>query len=62
MSWVLYGLVERERYGAPEKDGSTLERLRRAAPLAAEFPAKQPTVFLFDFRDLRKDPSVRELP
>ena len=44
--WVLYGIVERERYG-----GSALQNLKAAAPVAAAFPEGDPTVFLFDLRD-----------
>jgi len=48
VDWVLYGIVERERYAA---EGETvLERLRAAAPVAAAFPPEGPRVFLFDFR------------
>jgi uncharacterized membrane protein len=46
---VLYGIVERGRYGA--EGGAVLERLRAAAPVAAAFPPGNPRVFLFDFRE-----------
>ena len=44
--WVLYGILEAKHYG-PE----ALERLRQAGRLAAEFPERRPSIFLFDFRD-----------
>ena len=45
IDWALFGIVEAKQYG-PE----ALERLREAAPLAAEFPEWNPRFFLFDFR------------
>jgi YYY domain-containing protein len=48
VEWVLYGLVERERYGDPEE--RVLRRLEKAGALSAAFPGERPTVFLFDFR------------
>lgn len=48
VEWVLYGIVERERYAA--EGGTVLERLRAAAPQVAAFPPASPRVFLFDFR------------
>jgi YYY domain-containing protein len=48
VEWVLYGIVERERYGAEGE--AVLERLRAAAPVAAAFPPESPGVLLFDFR------------
>lgn len=49
VEWVLYGIVERERYGAESE--ATLQRLRAAAPLATAFPREEPRVYLFDFRE-----------
>jgi YYY domain-containing protein len=49
VEWVLYGIVERERYGA--EAGAVLERLRTAGPVAAAFPPEDPSVFLFDLRE-----------
>jgi uncharacterized membrane protein len=48
VGWVLYGIVERERYAAER--GAVLARLRAAAPVAAAFPPEDPRVLLFDFR------------
>jgi YYY domain-containing protein len=48
VEWVLYGIVERERYAAEGE--AVLEQLRAAAPVAAAFPPESPRVFLFDFR------------
>jgi uncharacterized membrane protein len=49
VEWVLYGIVERERYGA--EGGAVLVRLHGAAPVVAAFPPEDPRVFLFDFRE-----------
>ena len=45
--WVLYGVLERERY-----EGA-LGNLERAAPVSAAFPENRPTVYLFDLRGVR---------
>ena len=49
VEWVLYGIVERERYGTEGE--AVLERLRAAGPVAAAFPPEDPRVFLFDLRE-----------
>ena len=49
VGWVLYGIVERERYGAEGE--AVLERLHAAGPVAAAFPPEDPSVFLFDLRE-----------
>jgi YYY domain-containing protein len=48
--WVLYGVLEHDRYATREKLGPrVLINLSKAARLAAAFPEDAPAVFLFDF-------------
>ncbi len=51
VQWILFGIVERERYGKGEQESPVLQRLRESAAVAAAFPPKQPMVFLFDISE-----------